>query len=79
MPEQKSSVTNTSDLRRMLLETIEAVKDGTMEPAQARTIAALSTTVLHSAKLDLDHMRFCIANEKLGEAGVKVLSLVTAG
>lgn len=63
----------------MLIDTIEQVRAGNIEPTQARTIAALATTVLHSAKLDLDVLRFHAANETVGEAGRNVLTLVAAG
>lgn len=73
---QDKAIKNTSDLREMLLETIQSVREGTLDPKQARTIAALATTILHSAKLDLDMLRFNIAHEGAAEAGKQVLSLV---
>lgn len=73
-----SSITSTSDLRKMLIETIEGVRTGVVEPAQASAIARLSTQILQSAKLDLDVVRFNIANKDAGEAGTKVLQLISA-
>lgn len=67
---------NTGDLRKMLIETIQQVRDGVIEPSQARTIAALSTTILQSAKLDLDFLRFHAANNTLDKAGQDVLPLL---
>lgn len=76
MPES-SPIKNTADLRKMLIETIESVRSGTLEPTQARTIAALSTTVLQSAKLDLDYLRFHVANQDAIESKDAVLNLIT--
>lgn len=71
-------IKNTSDLRKLLLETIEDVKNGKMDPKQARTIAALSGTILQSAKLDLDFLRFSASNKELDDTGTKVLNLISA-
>lgn len=75
MPEE-GTIKNTADLRKMLLETITEVRKGTLDPKQARTIAALSTTILHSAKLDLDFLRFHAAHETLDHSGKQVLNLI---
>lgn len=75
---EKKGIENTSDLRAMLLDTITAVRAGTLEPAQARTIAALSTTILQSAKLDLDYLRFTAAQDKAIEAKDRVLNLIAS-
>jgi len=71
-----AKLANTGDLRKMLIETIQQVRDGVIEPSQARTIAALSTTILQSAKLDLDFLRFHAANDTLSKAGQDVLPLL---
>lgn len=73
---RKSKIKSTGDLRSMLLDTIEQVRNGEMEPRQARTIATLATTVLHSAKLDLEMLRFHAENERLGQPATKPLALV---
>jgi hypothetical protein len=70
------SIKNTSDLRAMLLESIEAVKNGTMEPKQAHAIGGLSAKVIQSAKLDLDVLKFNLISESAVKAGEKVLQLV---
>lgn len=75
---KRRKIKNTNDLRSMLLETIEDVRSGDIESKQARTIAALATTVLHSAKLDLDVLRFHAANESVGKAGENVFNLVAS-
>lgn len=72
-PEQ---IKSTADLRRMLIETIEGVKSGTLDHKQARTIAAISTTILQSAKLDLDFLRFNSANKDLEVSASSVLNLI---
>lgn len=72
----ESSIKNTSDLRKMLIDTIADVRSGALDPKQARTIAALSTTILSSAKLDLDFLRFHSANKDLGDQSANVLNLI---
>lgn len=69
-------VRNTSDLRKLLLETIGEVKAGVMDAKTARTVAALSTTILQSAKLDLDFLRFHSREDGVNNAGQKVLALI---
>lgn len=59
----KNTIKNTADLRNMLIATIEQVRDGTLDPNKARTIATLSTTVLTSAKIDLEYLRFQAKSE----------------
>lgn len=75
---KKPKITNTNDLRSMLLETIDDVRSGSIDPKQARTIAALATTVLHSAKLDLDFMRFDAENDNLQKPQKSALTLVAS-
>lgn len=70
------SIKNTSDLRLMLLATIEGVKAGTIEPRQASAIANLSAKVIHSAKLDLDVLKFNLISQSAVKAGEKTLQLV---
>ena len=77
MPEsEKETIRNTADLRKMLIQTIEDVRAGTIDPKQARTIAAISTTILSSAKLDLDFLRFHATHEKVEGARENVLNLI---
>lgn len=73
-----TAIKTTADLRKMLIETIADVRDGTIDAKQARTIAAISTTILQSAKLDLDMLRFNVANEGASEASKNVLALVAS-
>lgn len=70
------AIQNTSDLRRMLLDSIEAIKSGTMEPRAAHAISNLSAKVIQSAKLDLDVLKYNVLNEGATKAGEKVLQLV---
>lgn len=67
---------NTSELREMLLETINSVRTGKTDPRSAQAIANLSSKILQSAKLDLDVLKFNVANQGLAKAGEKVLQLV---
>ena len=70
------AIKNTADLREMLIQTIEGVKDGKVDPRQAQAIANLSSKILHSAKLDLEVIRFNSIHEGTMKAGDKVLQLV---
>jgi len=58
MRKRNEEIRSTSDLRKMLIGTIGEVRSGKIDVKQARTIAAISTTILQSAKLDLDMMKF---------------------
>lgn len=69
-------IKNTSDLRAMLIETIEQVRSGEVDAKQARTIAALSSTVLQSAKLDLDFLRFTASGKSVESSSASVLQLI---
>lgn len=73
---EANAIKNTADLRSMLIETIEEVRSGKLDAKQARTIAALSTTVLQSAKLDLDFLRFRASNAELDDSANNVLRLI---
>lgn len=76
MSKEANAIKNTADLRSMLIETIEEVRSGKLDAKQARTIAALSTTVLQSAKLDLDFLRFRASNAELDDSANNVLRLI---
>ena len=52
-----SAVRNTSDLRKLLLESIDGVRNGKVDHRQAQAISALSSRILQSARLDLDVMK----------------------
>lgn len=71
-----SAIKNTADLRKMLLDTIADVRSGACDPKLARTVAALSTTISHSAKLDLDVLRFHVAHKDTEVASGQVLQLI---
>lgn len=53
----KEIIKNTSDLRKMLLDSIEGVRKGKMDSKQAQAISALSSRILQSARLDFDIMK----------------------
>lgn len=75
---QFAAIKNTSDLRQMLIDTISDVRSGAIDAKDARAITALSGTILHSVRLDLDFLRFKAANESLAnEAPEPTLNLVS--
>jgi len=58
-----SNVKNTADLRRVLLEVIEEVRNGKTSYQDASAISGLASSVLKSAKLDFDVSRKQTNNE----------------
>ena len=55
------SVKSTNELRKVLIDTIENVREGSITPAAANAVGNLAGKVLQSAKLDLDVMRLASA------------------
>lgn len=51
-------IKNTSDLRKVLLDTISKVKSKAIGTKEAQAIAALSSRVIQSAELDLKAARY---------------------
>lgn len=45
------------DLRSILIDTIERVRSGTLDPQEGKTIAELSKVVISNDRLELDAMR----------------------
>ena len=76
MRRKNVKVETTTDLRRMLIETIDGVRSGKVDPKQAHAISGLSGRVLQSAKLDLEFLRFQREEGKLGTTESKALRLV---
>lgn len=70
------NIKTTAELRKMLLETIEAVKTGGMKPQDAAAIANLSSKILQSAKLDLEILKYNSMEGRVEKAGEKVLQLI---
>lgn len=60
-------ISNTSDLRQMLLDTIADVRSGKTTPSTALVVAKISTTILQTAKLDLDFARFAANNKDISD------------
>lgn len=46
-----------NDLRRILFETIQDVKEGKTDAAQAKLIGDLSQTIINSAKVEVDYAK----------------------
>lgn len=51
-------IKSTADLRAILLETIQQVRERKVDPKEATAIASLSARVLQSAQLDLKATQF---------------------
>lgn len=69
-------ITNNAELREMLLNTIEDVKAGKTDYKQAKSIVEISREILHSAKIDLEVLRYRAVNKDTEQVGDKVLQLV---
>lgn len=52
-----STNNNISDLRGHLFDSIQALRDGKMEPTTAKEIANLSKNIIDSAKLELEALK----------------------
>ena len=76
MSKGNRSIKNTADLRSMLIDTIDGIKTGKLEPKQAQAISALAGKILMSARLDLDAIRLNSQTEGGMQAGTQVLQLV---
>lgn len=69
-------IKNTIELRQMLLETIQDVKDGKTDFRQAKAIADISSKILQSVKIDLEVLKYNANSAHVDKAGEKVLQLV---
>ncbi len=59
-----TNVKNTADLRSLLLEAIEGVREGKVSHQQAGAISALSARILQSARLDLDVLKLDLKKQE---------------
>jgi hypothetical protein len=55
------SIKNTQELRDLLLDSIDKVKKGEMEPKEAGAIVGLSAQVISSCHLDMAYAKVKIA------------------
>ncbi len=77
MPRKKATreIKTTSDLRKTLLETIQGVRSGEVDYRQGATIATLAKSVIASAKLDFEVLRFHNELEPDGRKTLKAIEL----
>lgn len=50
-----ASKQTTEDLRSTLFDCIDAVKNGTMDPSEAKAVTALADKVIQTAKLEMEY------------------------
>lgn len=50
-------MSDINQLRRSIFETIQGLKDGTVDVEKARVIGELSQVVINSAKVEVDYIR----------------------
>lgn len=56
-PEQQPQGVHIGDLRKLLFETINGIKDGTMRIERAKSISDLSQVIINSAKVEVDFIK----------------------
>ncbi len=54
----KSLVRNTVGLRDALFEEWEALRDGSSNPARARSIAMMANTILQSVQVEIEYHKY---------------------
>lgn len=59
-------ITSFGDARRMLLETIQSVRDGTLETSKGMTVAALMKEVNTNIQVEINQAKMVIAAQKEG-------------
>lgn len=70
-----SNIKNTADLRNLLLDVIDGVRKGKVDPQQAKAISGLSSQILQSARLDFNVMKMAMDTGSI--SAPKSVSLVT--
>jgi hypothetical protein len=58
---KSSLVRNTSGLRDALFEEWEALRDGSSNPARARSIAMMANTILQSVQVEIEYHKYVSA------------------
>lgn len=59
-------ITSFGDARRMLLETIQSVRDGSLETGKGMTVAALMKEVNSNIQVEINQAKMVIAAQKEG-------------
>lgn len=67
-------VNNTADLRKMLLDTINGVRSGSVDHKQAAAISNLSSRILQSAKLDLDVAKMKMVDSSASPSSLSLIA-----
>ena len=62
------SITSFGDARRMLLETIQAVRDGDLDASKGATIAALMKEVNSNIQVEINQAKMVLAADKEGHS-----------
>ena len=55
---EKKLVRNTTGLRDALFEEWEALRDGSSNPARARSIAMMANTILQSVQVEIEYHKY---------------------
>jgi len=73
----KTLVRNTVGLRDALFEEWESLRDGSSNPARARSIAMMANTILQSVQVEIEYHKYVSDISKVPQDGKKDISLGT--
>lgn len=66
---------NTVGLREALFEEWEALRDGTSNPARARSIAMMANTILQSVQVEIEYHKYVADLSKRVPGATKAIDL----
>lgn len=75
-------MSDITELRKHLFDTLEALKDGSMEIDRAKAMAQIADTIIDTAKVEVDFIRATGANNNTGfipNAGVPQITPTATG
>ena len=66
-------VRNTAGLRDALFEEWESLRDGSSNPARARSIAMMANTILQSVQVEIEYHKYVSALDSVGNSQKKAI------
>lgn len=76
--EIKKVVRTSKGLQDTLFDEIDALRDGTTKPQSARTVSALASGIVQTAKLEIDYGRF-ISEQRSGHGDANETKTIQFG
>lgn len=71
----KNLVRNTVGLRDALFEEWEMLREGTSNPARARSIAMMANTILQSVEVEIEYHKYVSSIDASAKATTKMIDL----